>query len=1031
MLNPKFNLMKAKLLVLLLMISLTGFGQSRLSGKVIDDGGLPLPGVNVLVKGTTQGVVTEMNGEYVLTDVADDAILVFSFIGFESQEIARNGRSVIDVKLLPDVKTLEEVVVVGYGTQKKSVATASLSKVDAKDLTGFGVARVDQMLQGQVAGVSFKSVSGQPGSELNIYIRGIGTNGDNRPLIIIDGIVVNDGILQSLNPADIESVQVLKDGASTAIYGSRGANGIIMVTTKKAKAGVATFNYSASYGIQQPWRVPQMLNSSQYVDLIREKYQNGKGTPPAGFPEQGSITSDTDWMDQIFENGSTQSHNISMSKGTDTGSLQASLSYFDQKGVVAPDKSNVKRITGRFNTEQKINDFLSFGQNIFLMRSVNNRIPENSEFGTPIADALVYDPTTPAYVAGQQYGFAQSPFVQKEYINPLSRIYISNITNNTDEVTGNVFFKVRPIKNLTFQSDLGMDYVYYTGKGFTPSHAFTPAFFNTINDIYQYETKANRWQWENFATYSKSIEKHNADITIGTTLQVRNNGTGFSANSSGVPVDVQFNPNFWYIGGTPDSLQRSNSFGAERQALKSFFGRVNYNYDEKYLASVTFRRDGSTQFGSNNRYGNFPSASVGWVASKESFFPQIAVNFVKLRASYGINGNDRIPALAYAAIIERTGAYPFGKPNNQTIFNGQSSSFSPNPNVKWEQSKQLDIGLEVGVWNDQLTLELDYYQKTTSGLLMSATVADYTGTNAPTANVGEVVNKGLEFEVTYRRTFGAFNVQLGATGATLKNNVTKVNADGYQDGYTWPIRNTVITRMELNRPVGFFRGYKTEGVFKSQNDVFAHINAAGDPLQPKAVPGDLKFVDTNKDGVIDSKDIVQIGKPWADFTFGFNASVAYRGFDLKMLFAGSVGNDVYRSYERQDVPNNNYQTEWLDRWSESNPNGNYPRVTTNDTNNNTRPSDFYVEDASYVRLRNLQLGYNLPTSILQKLKMSALRIYISGDNLLTVTGYSGFDPEVGTAFNSNNGTFNILDTGIDKGFYPQMKTFAAGINVSL
>jgi len=1013
--------MKVKLLVLFLIMSVTGFGQALITGKVTDETGQPLPGVNILVKGTTQGAVTDANGNFSIENVPGDAILVFSFIGFNTQESVLAGRSTVDISLSPDITTLEEVVVVGYGTQKKSVATASLSKVDMKDLSGFSVPRVDQILQGQVSGVTFKSTSGQPGSDLNIFIRGVGTNGDNRPLIIVDGLVVNDGILKTLNPDDIESVQIMKDGASTAIYGSRGANGIIMITTRRAKAGKTSFNYSATYGTQQAWRLPEMLNAREYVTIIREKY--GSSAVQEGFPDQNSITADTDWMDRIFETSTIQTHSASIATANDASSFQASFSYMDQKGVVAPDKSNIKRLTARLNGDQKVNDFLSFGQNVFLMRFVNNRIGENSEFGTPIGDALVYDPTTPAYNPGQQYGFAQSPFVQKEYMNPLSRIFITNIRNNTDQVAGNVYVKIKPVEYLTFTSDIGIDYLYYNGGGFTPTYNFTPAMFNTVNDIYEYQTRTYRWQWENYATYTKSIGKHNGSATIGTTMQVRDDGTGFSASSGGIPEDIQFNSNFWYISRTPDSLQRATSFGAEIQKLHSVFGRISYNYDEKYLATLTLRRDGSTQFGPARRYGYFPSASIGWVASRESFWPQIAVNFLKLRASYGVNGNDRIRSLAFAPLIGISGTYPFGKPGSETIYNGQSSASAPNNILQWEESNHLDIGAELGLWNDLFTLEIDYFKKTTSGLLMDATVPDWTGTGPPIANVGEVVNKGFELEANFRKRFGQFDVQLGLNASTLKNEVTRVNADGYIEGYSWPVRGVVISRMEVGKPIGFFRGYKTDGIFNNENEIFAHINNEGDLLQPKAAPGDIKYVDVNKDGAIDANDIVEIGKPWADFTFGFNIGVGYKGFDLRMLFGGSVGNDVFRSYERQDVVNNNYSAEWKDRWTETNPGGSYPRVTLNDPNNNTRPSDFYVEDASFVRLRNLQLGYSVPSSLLSHVKMSSMRVYVSADNLLTITGYSGFDPEIGTSG-------WILDTGIDKGFYPQMKTISAGINLS-
>ncbi len=1015
--------MKTILLSIFICFSISGFAQTQITGNVKDENGQGLPGVNVILKSSTIGTVTDVNGDFSIANLPSDGILDFSFIGYISQEIKIAGNNIINVSLLPDVTSLEEVIVVGYGTQKKSVLTAPISKVDAKDLGGFSVPRVDQMLQGQIAGVTIKSSSGQPGSGMNIFIRGIGTNGDNSPLIIVDGMVTNDGILSSLNPADIESVEVLKDGAASAIYGARSANGVILVTTKKSKVGKANFNYSSNYGLQQPWRTPQMLNSSQYVDLIREKYTNGNSTLPVGFPDQNTIQNNTDWMGEIFQPAKTQSHQLSISKGTEGSSFLASFSYFNQQGVIAPDKSNLKRLTARVNSEQKINDFLSFGQNLFVLHSTKNSIPENSEFGTPIGDALVYDPTTAVSDQNATFGFAQSPYVQKEYINPLSRIFVSNRTDQQDEITGNAYFKITPIKNLTFKTDLGVDYIFYTGKGFTPAYNFTPAFFNTVNDIFQYESKAYRWQWENYLNYTKSIGKHNADIIVGTTAQQRYDGTGFSGSSSGVQIEQQLNPNFWYITGTPDSLQRASSSSVEKKALQSYFARINYNYDEKYLLTLSLRRDGSSQFGSNNRYGYFPAASAGWIISKENFFPQTALNFMKVRTSYGVNGNDRITPLAYAATIQRTGDYPFGKPGNQTIYNGQSSSYNPNPNIKWEQSKQFDIGLELGLWNDRLTLELDYYTKTTSGLLMAPTIPDYIGTGAGTANVGEIVNKGFEMEANYRASAGELKMQFKLTASTLKNNVTRVTGDGYIDGYTWPIRNTVITRMEVGRPVGFFRGYKTDGIFQSTNDVFGYINSSGDLVQPDAKPGDLKFVDVNGDGKIDSKDITEIGKPWADFMFGFNANLNYKQFDLKILFAGSIGNDLYRSYERQDVPNNNYQAEWLDHWSETNTTGSYPRVTTKDTNNNTRASDFYVEDGSFVRLRNLQFGYSLPSALLTKLTLSSLRIYASFDNLLTFTKYTGFDPEIGTSG-------SILDTGIDKGFYPQMKTMALGLNLS-
>lgn len=1003
------------------------WAQTDISGKITDKAGNPLPGVNVVVKGTALGTVTDANGAYRVS-AASEASLVFSFIGYKTQEVAVGGQTQISLQLEDDITSLDEIVVVGYGVQKKSVATASVSKVDSKDLQGFSSARLDQMLQGQVAGVTFKSASGQPGSAQNIFIRGVGTNGDNSPLIIIDGVNANDGFLSSLNPSDIESVQILKDGASTAIYGARAANGIIMVTTKKAKAGDAKMNYSFFYGQQQPWKTPEMLNASQYVELITEKYANGNSTLPTGFPDQNNIPNNTNWMEEIFEPSSTQTHQLSISKGTENSTAFASLSYFDQKGIIAPDKSNAKRLTARINLDQQVSQYISFGENIFINHSSNQRIPENNAFGSPISDALVYDPTTPVYDPNGTFGFAQSPYVQKEYLNPLSRIYISNTETAQDGILANAYLKITPLKNLVFKTDFGVDYNYYTGNGFTPSYEFFDTngnqlpLTNETNDLYRYSSNALIWQWENYVTYSYSKGNHSGDVTAGTTARQRTGG-GFSGSSSGIPEEVQFDPDFQYLDNTPDSLRRSAGSDAEREALSSFFGRINYNFGERYLFSATLRRDGSSKFGANNRYGIFPSASLGWVISRENFWSVDQVSFLKLRASYGVNGNDRIGNLGYAAVIGNTGAYQFGKPNSQGVYPGLSSLYLDNPNLKWEQSKQLDIGVEVGLFNDQLTMELDYYRKTTSDLLMAATTAIYIGNKPPTANVGEVINKGFELELNYRQKIGDVNFNVGFNAATLKNEVTKVTDNGYIDGYTWPVRNTVITRMETGRPIGYFRGFKTAGVFKSDADVFGYINSDGDPVQPDASAGDLKFVDVNGDGQITNDDITEIGKPWADVTLGLNLSASWKGFDLRMLFSASIGNDIFRSYERQDVINNNYTSEWLNRWSETNVNGEYPRVTTLDLNNNSRASDFFVEDGSYLRLKNLQLGYTLPPSLVSKAYLQSLRVYVSVDNLLTLTGYTGLDPEIGS------GGW-ILDTAIDKGFYPQVKTVGFGINAS-
>ncbi|MFN8334267.1 MAG: TonB-dependent receptor [Cyclobacteriaceae bacterium] len=1016
-------------LVLLLLLGTAAFAQTTVTGKVTDSKGDPLPGVSVALKGTSTGVISDADGVYSV-NAPFDGTLIFSFIGFKTAEIKVGGRTSIDVKLEEDMTALDEVVVIGYGEQKKSLNTAAISKVDGKKLENFSNQRLEQILQGQLSGVTIKPSSGQPGSSYNLLIRGIGTNGDNSPLIIIDGMVANDGALASLNPDDIESIEVMKDAASSAIYGARGANGVVLVTTKKGKAGESAFTYEAFYGIQRPWNMPKVLNSSQYVELITEKYNNSGQTLPAGFPTQETIPHNSNWINKLIEPAPTQTHHLSLRKGNENGYLNTSLSYFAQDGIIAPKKSNARRITGKFSSEQKINDYLAFGENTLFVHATNERIGENNVFGSPLSEALVYDPLTPYYDPNGTFGFAQSPYVQKEYLNPLSQIFITNNSSMQNGIIGNTFLKITPIKNLIINTSLGIDYQNYTGKGFTPSYKFYDTngnqlnLTNDLNDIHEYSTKNFIWQWENFATYTKDFGKHSIQGTIGTTMR-QFSSSSFGASSSGIPEEVQFDPNFQYIDNTPDSLRRSSSSGVEKISLVSVFGRAIYSYDQKYLVTAIIRRDGSSVFGPNNRYGIFPSISLGWVASREKFWNFETINFLKAKISYGVNGNDRIGSLRYASVIGNTGSYPFGKPGSQTIYNGLSSLFADNPDIKWEESKQLDAGLEIGILNDRITLEMDYYIKRTSGLLMEATTLDLDGFNGPPiANVGEIVNRGFELEANYRQNFGEVNFGAGLNLTTLHNEVTKVTDNGYIDGYTWPVRNIAITRMEVGKPMGYFRGYKTAGIFNSEDEVLSHINSSGQRLQPNAHAGDIKFVDVNKDGVIDSKDITQIGNPWAKMFLGLNLTAAYKGFDIRMLFTASIGNDIYRSYERQDVVNNNYTTEWLDRWTPENPTGSYPRLTISDPNNNSRASDFYVENGSYLRLKTLQIGYSIPKNILDKVRLTKVRAFVSIDNLLTLTGYSGFDPEIG-----NSGW--ILDTGIDKGFYPQLKTMGFGLKVQL
>ncbi|MFK7951224.1 MAG: SusC/RagA family TonB-linked outer membrane protein [Ekhidna sp.] len=1016
--------MKASIYLIALLVSpfLLLAQDQMIKGTVLDaDLSEGLPGATVKVVGTQNGVITDFDGNFQLA-VPADASIEISFVGFVSQIIVVGSQTNIKVILESDAELLDEVVVIGYGEQRKKVATASIAKVSAKDLEGFSVPNVGQALQGQVSGVIFKSTSGQPGAIPQILIRGIGTNGNNNPIVIVDGLIYDDpGVLSAINPDDVESVNILKDGASTAIYGTRGANGVIIVTTKKAKEGVGSITYSNTIGFQSAWKVPEVLNRDQYVELLTEKYTNSGIDVPEDIANGASSPFDSDWMGQLFETTQINSHQLSFAKGTATSKFRASFSYANQEGLIAPEKSNFERITARINSEQKLNDYVSFGQNIFFTQTKGSTIPENNEFGSPIADALVYDPLTPAFDQNAQFGFGQSNLVQKEYVNPLSRIFVTNNSYNNRQMAGNTYLAIEPVRNLTLKTDLAILVSNNANDGFSPQYNLTPAFENETSDLFEYREEFTRWKWENTLNYNTKIDKHKVDVLLGVSAQ-EDRFENLFGSVQALDPDIEFDPNFQFLDGVPiDTADVAGGIEGTRYAVQSLFARTIYSYMDKYLATFIIRRDGSTKFGENNRYGIFPSASIGWVASSESFWSVPVVNFLKVRVSYGENGSDRIGDNRFRSTISRNYTYQFGNTSDQIIYGGSTTANSANPDLKWERSRQFDIGAEVGLFDDQITIEIDYYKKITSDLLFLDPAAPLLlGTGAPFTNLGEFQNTGIELDITYSKDFGEVKFNAGLNVTTLKSEVTNLNGDSpFVNLYSWPVRNVPITRFEVGEPVGYFRGYQTSGIFRSERDVFAHINSDGLPLQPNAVPGDLRFDDVNGDGVITADDITKIGKPWADVTLGVRLGASYKNFSLSTVWFASIGSEIYRTYERQDVPNNNYQVEWLDRYNENNTDGAYPRVSLSDAN--TRPSDFFVESGNFIRLRNINLSYTLPQSLIEKVKMTSAKVFLAADNLITLTGYTGFDPEIGGG---------IGQTGLDRGFYPLSRTISGGISVT-
>ncbi|NNF20754.1 MAG: TonB-dependent receptor, partial [Saprospiraceae bacterium] len=1000
--------------------SISNAQERTITGTVIGaEDGLEMIGATIMVKGTSTGTITDFMGAYELEVPANFDTLTFSYTGYKSIEVPIDGRSVIDMELYQDVQVLDEIVVIGYGIQKKRVATGSISKLSSEKLEGFQVQSVQTALEGQVSGLIVNSSSGQPGAGKSLLIRGVSTNGDNSPLYVVDGLQVSG--IDNINPEDIESVDVLKDAASSAIYGARAANGVVIITTKKG-GDTGKITYEGFTSRSRPWKLPEMLSADDYILVTREKFANGNQTDALnslGFPQLGQETFNTNWMDQIFDDATLQSHRLTAS----AQNLYLSLEYWDEKGVVGGDKSNYKRYAARINGTKELNEYVTFGENLYINRVDNQTIGVNDAFGTVIADAFAYDPITDVFNTEKQYGFEQSNWVQKEYVNPLSRLFLADNEGHSDQIVGNIYAEIKPMEGLTFRSDFGMDYSWFKFRSFTPDYKYHSAFVNVNNDVAQGYGFFQTFQVENYATYTKQIDRHDFNFVLGTSYResISENAGGSTSN---IPDEVKFDDNWQNINAGQDSLDLSYGGVGVDYRLISYYGRLIYSLDNKYLFTATLRRDGSSNFGEANRFGIFPSFSAGWIISDEDFFDVGPVSFMKLRASWGVNGNDRIAPLAYASTIENVFTYPFGI--NQSLNTGASLATPPNPNIKWEESVQFDIGLEVRLWEDRLSAEFDYYKKNTKDLLMNQIIPGFIGaTNNPISNLGEIQNTGFEMALNYKVNLGELRLRTTLNYTTFKNKVVRVAGDsGFLTGWSWPVRNTPITRMTEGFPVGHFVGYRTDGIFQNAEEVFSHLAPNGDVLQPRAEPGDIRYVDVSGDGVINSDDITDIGSPWPDHIVGLSVGADYKGFDFNVVLSTQIGHDIFRAYERSDITYTNYQTFWLDRWTPENTDTTYPRLVSNDPNNNQRPSDFYLEDGTFLRLRNLQLGYNLPQNLVAKAKLQALRVYLSANNLITLTNYNGFDPEIGT-------TGWILDTGIDKGYYPSNKTIGFGLKITM
>jgi len=1025
---------------------------TTVKGRVVDNAGQALPGVTVAVKGTTNGTLTDNTGHYSIS-VAPNTTLTFSFIGFAPKSVAVGIQTSINVTLDEIHNDLNEVVVVGYGTQKKSVVTGAISGVKATDLEKQPVNRIEQALQGRTSGLTIASTSGQPGSASSVRLRGITsfTNDKNNPLWVVDGVVIDNDGIGYLNQSDVESIEVLKDAASASIYGTRAAAGVILVTTKRGKAGTISVNYSGYYATQRPAKKLDMLDAAQYADVRNQSFAASLANAgkPLPYPDAASLGVGTDWQSLIFNNSAPkQNHELSITGGNEKSTFYTSFGYNTIDGIVATPISKWNRFNVRLNSTHKIKKWLTFGENLGYSHSVYSGVgPTNREFGGPLSSAVNLDPITPAIVTdpavaaspayndprsvrdanGNLYGIPGNGF--QEMTNPLAYIKTRLGNYNWDHnIVGNAYLESEPIKGLHLRSTIGTKLAFYGNDAFTPIAFFSTSQSNARSTFFRAENYSIAYNLENTASYNKIFGKHDITLLVGQGSYKDGYTRGVSTTFYDVPATDFNSASFNY---KPIAANRtSDATDGTDHKVFSLFSRLQYNYDEKYLLTALVRRDGSSRFPDNNKYGYFPSVGLGWVPTRESFFPKSnVINTLKIRGSYGVTGNDAFnaDAFSYLSQVQSGRNYPFG--SNETIVVGYSPAAIGNKDLRWEQTTQIDAGFDATLFTN-FTLSADWYKKKTTGILQIPTLPGYLGYASPVQNAADMQNTGFEIELGYRNRIGKVDFGINGNVSFVKNKVTKLlpgilfNEDFAGSFQT--LGN--ITRTALGGAYNQFYGYKNLGLFQSQAEIDNYKAPDGTVLQPTAKPGDIKFANLNGDNQINENDRTFIGNPLPKVNYGITVNVGYAGFDLVAFGSGAGGNQIFQGLRRLDIPVANYQTKILNAWTPTNTNTSIPRLVDGDPNKNySRFSSVYLESGNYFRLRTLQLGYTIDQSVVKRIGLQKLRVYVLAENLFTITKYSGYDPELGISNDAGGGgAFSI-----DRGFYPQARSFMVGLQVTL
>lgn len=1016
--------MKLKhLLMIFLLFSAFGFAQKRdIVGIVREqNSGLPLYGVNVANKNSGTAVITNFDGTFSFKGVDTGTTLVFTYVGYKTVNyIIKDSDSNVIIRLEEEAKTLNEVVVIGYGSVKKAQVTGAVSVVNSKTIETLRPVKVEQALQGTVSGVNVTTVGGAPGSDISIRIRGISTNGNNAPTAIIDGYV---GDLSTLNPSDIESLTVLKD-AQAAIYGTIGANGIVLVTTKTGKKNTkAKISFNSSTGIQQASRRLPVLKGKDYAKLLNESY--AFAGLPLPFPNTSGIGDGTDWQDEIFNPAPIISYDLSITGGSDKVTYGVSASHLDQQGIIGGDKSGFLRNSARVSLGADISDRLKLKTNVTYTFQTRKTINDFG-LGSVLFNALNISPLQEPYDSNGNYTLVPAVGFGAEIINPLAQIENTYNTYELRKLNGNIGLDYKFSNAFTVTGSLGFNTGNSQSKTFAKMVSYGGKVFDvTRSSVTQGAVFDNNYSLDFYGTYTKKLGDHSVVGTLGTTI-FNEFGNGLYATGFDAPYNSWEFADIGMTQGMPKTPPNSSYTYDERRL--SYFARAQYDYKGRYLLSAMLRRDSSTKFGPNNRVGYFPSMTLGWIVSDESFFGEDhTVNFLKLRGSYGVLGNDYIPNNAYVSLLGGEAVYPYSDATTKDgLMNGRALGQAANPNLKWEEAKKFDVGLDLRMFNNQVSIVADYFIDNRTDLLIPwIPVSGIFGVSAPGAsppsmNAGSVRNAGIEFAIDYKKTFeNKLSLSLGYNVTVLKNEVTDVkNQTGYIEGGGFGVGQPYPSRMQIGKPIGYFYGYKTNGIFQNQAQVDAAPSQIA--LGADAKPGDIRFVDIDGNGVIDANDRTDIGNPIPTATMGFNVQLDYKRFDFVAYTFASVGNEMVRNYERTltDVNHLDYV---LDRWHGEGTSNSVPRLTPEATANNVF-SDYFVEDASYLRIQNVQLGYSVDPQYFTKAGVTKFRVYMGVNNLYTFTNYKGYDP------GASNGA--PIGGGIDSGFYPIPRTYLLGLNVN-